>query len=101
MSDEDTQHTLEYFGEVSDDEKPVFDVIDGTADFSHGGCTELHAALETTQTLPRKWKKLVTVAEKTNSPAASVVPGEEASQGTGEKKQTATSVRKKRAAARE
>ena len=103
MSDEDTQQTLEYSDEVSDDEKPVLEVVGrrSEAGFSHGGWTELHAALETTQRLPWKWKKLVTVTEKTNSPAASVVPGEEASHGTGEEKQTATPVRKKRAAARE
>ena len=102
MSDEDTQQALEYFDERSDDEKPVLKLFGGksTGDYSPGKDTELHAAVETTQSPSRKWKKLVTFTDTADSPDASVEPNVKASKGTGGKTQEKTSIRKKRAAAR-
>ena len=87
MSDEDTQQALEYFDERSDDEKPVLKLFGGksTGDYSPGKDTELHAAVETTQSPSRKWKKLVTFTDTTDSPDASVEPNVKASKGTGGK----------------
>ena len=103
MSDEDTQQALEYFDERSDDEKPVLKLFGGksTGDYSPGKDTELHADVETTQSPSRKWKKLVTFTETTDSPDASCEPNVKASKGTGGKTHEKTSIRKKRAAARE
>ena len=102
MSDEDTQQILEYSDEVSEDEQFLYEVVAGkrNVDFSQGGCRETQAALETTQRLPRKWKKSAIVTEKTNSPPPSVGPGEVPVDDPVLKKPAATSVRKKRAAAR-
>ena len=103
MSDHDTQQTLESFDERSDDEKPILKLVGGksTADYSPGKGIEPDAAVETTQSPSRKWKKLVTFTDNLDSPDASVEPEVKASKGTGGKKQEKTSTRQKRAAARE